>query len=94
MKTAVGIILAAGYVLWMIQRTTQGTLNPELNNIRSMRKDMSLRESLVVAPLIVLLIVFGFYPQPLLNVINPAVAATLHDVGKQDPAPSIQEAGK
>jgi NADH-quinone oxidoreductase subunit M len=53
-----------------------------------------LRESLVVAPLILLLLIFGFYPQPLLNVINPAVAATLHDVGKQDPAPSIQEAGK
>jgi NADH-quinone oxidoreductase subunit M len=59
-----------------------------------MRKDISLRESLVVAPLVVLIIIFGFYPKPLLDVINPAVAATLHDVGKQDPAPSIQEAGK
>ncbi len=89
-----GIILAAGYVLWMVQRTTQGALNPELTGMRSMRKDMSLRESLVVAPLVVLLVIFGFYPKPLLDVINPAVAATLHDVGKQDPAPSIQEAGK
>ena len=42
-----------------------------------MRKDLSLRESLVVAPLIALLLVFGFYPKPLLDVINPAVAATL-----------------
>jgi NADH-quinone oxidoreductase subunit M len=89
-----GIILAAGYVLWMVQRTTQGALNPELSAIRPMRKDISLRESLVVAPLVVLIIIFGFYPKPLLDVINPAVAATLHDVGKQDPAPSIQEAGK
>jgi NADH-quinone oxidoreductase subunit M len=89
-----GIILAAGYVLWMVQRTTHGTPNPDLAGIRSMRKDMSLRESLVVAPLIALLVFFGFYPQPLLNVINPAVAATLSDIGKSDPAPTAQEAGK
>ena len=28
-----GIILACGYVLWMVQRTTQGTLNPMLEKI-------------------------------------------------------------
>jgi NADH-quinone oxidoreductase subunit M len=91
-----GIILAAGYVLWMIQRTTQGRPNPELSTIRAMRKDMSLRESLVVAPLVILLIVFGFYPKPLLDVINPAIAATMHDIGVHDPAPSTtaQESGK
>jgi NADH-quinone oxidoreductase subunit M len=92
-----GIILAAGYVLWMVQRTVQGTTNPELAEIRPMRKDLSLREGLVVAPLILLLLLFGFYPKPLLDVINPAVAATLHDVGKTDPPPSApapQEATK
>jgi NADH-quinone oxidoreductase subunit M len=92
-----GIILAAGYVLWMVQRTVQGTTNPELAEIRPMRKDLSLREGLVVAPLVLLLLLFGFYPKPLLDVINPAVAATLHDVGKADPPPSApapQEATK
>ena len=29
----VGIILAAAYVLWMVQRTTQGTLNPALAEV-------------------------------------------------------------
>jgi NADH-quinone oxidoreductase subunit M len=87
-----GIILAAGYVLWMVQRTLQGTPNPELAAIRPMRKDLSLRESLVVAPLILLLLLFGFYPKPLLDVINPAVAATIHDVGKTDPKPSVPSA--
>ena len=89
-----GIILAAAYVLWMLQRTTQGTPNPDLAGLRSMRKDLSLREAIVVTPLIGLLLLFGFYPKPLLDVINPAIAATLHDVGKTDPAPSVQEAGK
>jgi NADH-quinone oxidoreductase subunit M len=89
-----GIILAAVYVLWMVQRTTQGTLNPDLAGVRAMRKDLSLRESLVVAPLVALLLFFGFYPKPLLDVINPAVAATMNDVGKTDPAPTQLEAGK
>jgi NADH-quinone oxidoreductase subunit M len=83
-----GIILAAVYVLWMVQRTTQGTVNPEMSTVRAMRKDLSLRESLVVAPLVVLLVGLGFYPKPVLDVINPAVAATLHDIGVHDPAPS------
>jgi hypothetical protein len=30
----------------------------------------------------------------LLDVINPAIAATMQDVGKSDPAPSVQEAGR
>jgi NADH-quinone oxidoreductase subunit M len=90
-----GIILAAAYVLWLVQRSMQGTTNPELNTERPMRKDLSLRESIVVAPLIVLLLFFGFYPKPLLDVINPAVVATLHDINKTDPTPVIsQEAGK
>jgi NADH-quinone oxidoreductase subunit M len=90
----VGIILAAAYVLWMVQRTTQGSLHPTLPDVPAMRKDISLRESIVVAPLIALLLVFGFYPKPLLDVINPAVAETMKDVGKEDPKPEAQEAGR
>jgi NADH-quinone oxidoreductase subunit M len=90
-----GIVLAAAYVLWMIQRTTQGTPNPELAKVAGMKRDLTWREAAVVAPLIALLLFFGFYPKPLLNVINPAVAATMHDVGKNDPVPTVNtEAGK
>jgi NADH-quinone oxidoreductase subunit M len=87
----VGVILAAGYVLWMIQRTTQGTPNPVLEKIDAMRRDLSLREAAVVTPLIVLLLVLGFYPKPVTDVITPAVRATLTDVGKTDPAPKMAE---
>ncbi|MEU1685225.1 NADH-quinone oxidoreductase subunit M [Micromonospora sp. NPDC005707] len=92
-----GIILAAAYVLWMIQRTTQGTLNPALTEVDGMRRDLSLREKVVVAPLIALIVLLGFYPKPVTDVINPAVQATMQDVGKTDPAPeigSVQEAAK
>ncbi|MEH0844551.1 NADH-quinone oxidoreductase subunit M [Micromonospora sp. CPCC 205711] len=93
----VGIILAAAYVLWMVQRTTQGTLNPELAEVEGMRRDLSLREKAVVAPLIALIVLLGFYPKPVTDVINPAVQATMNDVGRTDPAPtvgSVQEAAK
>jgi NADH-quinone oxidoreductase subunit M len=76
----VGIILAAAYVLWMIQRTTHGPLNPALSSVEPMRRDLNLRERVVVAPLIVLIVLFGFYPKPLTDVINPAVEATLADL--------------
>ncbi|MFI0791652.1 NADH-quinone oxidoreductase subunit M [Micromonospora rubida] len=93
--STLGIILAAAYVLWMVQRTTQGTLNPALVEIEPMRRDLSLREKFVVAPLIALIVLLGFYPKPVTDVINPAVRATMEDVGRTDPAPevgSVQEA--
>jgi NADH-quinone oxidoreductase subunit M len=89
-----GIILAAGYVLWMIQRTTQGTPNPALERVEGMKRDLSLREAVVVTPLIALLLLLGFYPKPVLDVINPAVKATLSDVGKSDPAPTVVSVNK
>ncbi len=92
-----GIILAAAYVLWMVQRTTQGTLNPELPGVPGMRRDLSLREKVVVAPLIALLLLLGFYPKPVTDVINPAVGYTLQDLNVKDPAPTVgnvQEAAK
>jgi NADH-quinone oxidoreductase subunit M len=93
-----GIILAAAYVLWMVQRTTQGTLNPALSEAEPMRRDLTMREKVVVAPLILLLLLLGFYPKPVTDVINPAVQATMQDIGKSDPAPTVgttvQEAAK
>jgi NADH-quinone oxidoreductase subunit M len=92
-----GIILAAAYVLWMVQRTTQGTLNPALTEIDGMKRDLNLREKVVVAPLIALIVLLGFYPKPVTDVINPAIQATMQDVGRTDPAPSVdtvQEASR
>jgi NADH-quinone oxidoreductase subunit M len=43
--------------------------------------DLSRRELAVVAPLVALIIGLGVYPQPLLDLIEPAVSATMSDVG-------------
>jgi NADH-quinone oxidoreductase subunit M len=79
----VGIILAAIYILWMYQRTMTGPVRPETENF----PDLKARELWAVGPLIALLIVFGFFPQPLLNIINPAVRHTLVQVHATDPVP-------
>jgi hypothetical protein len=50
-------------------------------------QDLKARELWAVGPLIALLIVFGFFPQPLLNIINPAVSHTLMQVHATDPVP-------
>jgi NADH-quinone oxidoreductase subunit M len=80
----------------MVQRTTQGTPNPVLEKVEGMKRDLTLREAVVVTPLIVLILLIGFYPKPVVDIINPAVKATLTDIKASDPAPTVasREAGK
>ena len=49
-------------------------------------RDLNVREAFAVGPLIALIIFLGVYPKPVLDIINPAVTQTLHDVGQTDPA--------
>ena len=60
-----GVILSACYALWLYRRMIYGPLEkPSLRAIA----DMNYREILVFAPLVLLVIFFGFYPAPLLDV--------------------------
>ncbi|GAA1190052.1 NADH-quinone oxidoreductase subunit M [Pseudonocardia alaniniphila] len=47
--------------------------------------DLSKREIGVLTPLIVLIVLLGFFPGPVLDVINPSVVATMNEVGLADP---------
>ena len=69
-------VLAAIYILWTYQRMMGGPVPPELEST----PDLGSRERLVLAPLVVALIVLGFYPQPALDVIEPSVAQTVTHV--------------
>jgi NADH-quinone oxidoreductase subunit M len=44
---------------------------------------------LAIAPIIAVIVVLGFYPSPLLNVINPAASNVISQMGFTDPAPTI-----
>src|SRR4029077_16974938 len=76
-------VLAAIYILWMYQRTMTGPVKEQTKNM----PDLKARELWAVGPLIALIIFFGFYPQPLLNIINPAVHRTLVQTHSTDPVP-------
>jgi len=60
-----GVILSAAYALWLYRRMIFGPLErPSLRAI----SDMNYREVLVFTPLVLLVLLFGFYPAPLLDV--------------------------
>ncbi|MCZ1009215.1 NADH-quinone oxidoreductase subunit M [Streptomyces lydicus] len=81
-----GIVLAALYVLVLYQRTMTG---PVKEDVRSM-PDLRVRELVVVAPLIALLLFLGAYPKPLTDLVNPAVGHTLSVVDKKDPKTPVR----
>ena len=61
---AIGVILSAAYALWLYGRVIFGKLEkPALKHIT----DLSWREVAVMTPLVVLTIIFGFYPGPILD---------------------------
>ena len=79
----VGIILAALYILLFYQRTMTGPAREATRDFPDLRR----REILVVAPLVALLLAVGFFPKPLLDVIDDGVRPTLVEVGVSGPEP-------
>ncbi|GHG15220.1 MULTISPECIES: NADH-quinone oxidoreductase subunit M [Amycolatopsis] len=91
----VGMVLAAAYVLWLYQRVFQGPVRgdalvgvgggpgtaiaPELGAKKAIR-DLNGREIAILAPLVVLILVLGFYPKPVLDTVTPTVQQTLSAV--------------
>ena len=51
-------------------------------------RDLSWREKVVVAPIIASFLLLGFFPKPVLDLLNPAVDRTLQFVGVTDPTPT------
>ncbi len=83
-----GIVLAALYTLVLYQRTMTGPVKAEVASM----PDLRVRELMVVAPLIALLIFLGVYPKPVTDIVNPAVKQTMSHVQKKDPQPDVEAA--
>jgi NADH-quinone oxidoreductase subunit M len=79
-------VLAALYILLMYQRIFTGP-KPNFTD-RAAPLDLSWREKAVVIPIIASFLVLGFYPKPVLDLVNPAVKQTMDIVGASDPAPT------
>jgi NADH-quinone oxidoreductase subunit M len=61
---AFGVILSAAYALWLYRRVIFGALTKD--SLKSIL-DLDRREAMVLAPLVLLTILFGFYPAPILD---------------------------
>jgi NADH-quinone oxidoreductase subunit M len=69
-----GIILSAGYALWLYARVIYGKLEkPNLQGIL----DLDLREKIILAPLVALTIYYGVHPAPVLDVFAPSTEALM-----------------
>ncbi len=71
---ATGVILSACYALWLYRRVVFGELIKE--SLKTIR-DMSRREKLIFAPLVVGMIVLGVYPALVLDTIGASVGALI-----------------
>ena len=73
---AVGTVLAAGYLLWMLQKAAFGTPREEFADSPDV-KDASKHEFWAWAPMLVLIVVLGFYPRLIHEASDPAVGESL-----------------
>ena len=67
-----GVILSAGYALWLYRRVVFGDLIKE--SLRTIT-DMTRRERAIFAPLVVMTILLGVYPALVTDIIGPSVEA-------------------
>ena len=67
---SIGVILAAAYMLWLYKRVVFGKL--EKNDLKKL-KDVNNSEFFVLITLSLLIIFFGFYPEPLLETLRVSV---------------------
>ena len=73
---AVGVVLTAAYLLWMMQRVFFGPLNEKYKGFA----DLTGREMFTLIPLVFVVLLFGVYPQPLINLTRVSVEATQQHV--------------
>jgi NADH-quinone oxidoreductase subunit M len=72
-----GIVLAAAYMLWMLQRVILGQVP---SRAMGLLPDLSAREILVLAPLAILTFGIGLYPSPLMKTMDGTVTALIEQI--------------
>jgi len=67
--SASGIVITAGYFLWMLQRIFMGKENEKWKKL----PDISGRELFTIIPLMILMLLIGIWPRLLVDVMNPTI---------------------
>jgi len=76
MVSALGIIIGAAYVLWMLQRVFLGPKNDKYDDL----PDISARELFTLVPIGILVILLGVYPMPVLNLMKVSMTELIKAV--------------
>ena len=72
-----GVVLAAAYSLWLYRKVIFGSLiKDDLQDIM----DLTYREMIILFPLAFLTIFFGFYPQPLIDIMEPSTTQLISNI--------------
>ncbi len=69
MLAVVSVIITAAYHLWAIQRIHLGPFNEKWRSVL-VGNDLNLREAITLVPLAIIVLVLGFYPMPVLDLIS------------------------
>ena len=79
---AFGVLIAAIYMLWMVQRVVFGPLTKDL--VKRLN-DLTLREVIVLVPLVFWTIFLGVYPQPFFERIEVSINHYIQLIKSQEP---------
>ena len=75
-----GVVVTAGYILWMLQQAFYGPVKEEFNGV----KDADGREKIYMAALVIVIMLVGIYPAILTDVIKLGVAPIAGWVGGEE----------
>lgn len=77
---ALGVILAAAYMLWMVQRVVFGV---PADRVRGHLHDLNVREMAILSPLVVAVFWIGLYPNPVLMPMHASVEHLVQHVDER-----------
>jgi NADH-quinone oxidoreductase subunit M len=86
-----GIVITAAYLLWTLQRVFFGQVNEKYISL----PDINTRELITLVPLAVIVLIFGIWPQPILDLMNSSMTylGQIMQAGSHPITQAIQTAG-